>query len=268
MEAPAGTILPPAASVPPPALTILPPAPPIGAPAGYFIIFNFCPFCLFLRQMLPDDTRSKIKNITAGAIIEGSQDHCTATRNLLCASFPTSTTVKKDFESKALIKEKQAKLLEQYSSEKNLWVTDLPGQDRYLTRGGEALVYLSSDNKSVIKLNDGIYYATWLEFLNSILLHNLIFENTAYTLLGFAKENNVLYAVLKQPFITSDSPVDLEDVKKLLHFNDFENSKRNDYIHRELGLLLEDMHDENVIASSDTLFFIDTVFYTVTPGNS
>jgi hypothetical protein len=26
------------------------------------------------------------------------------------------------------------------------------------------------------------------------------------------------------------------------------------------------MHDENVIVNSDTLFFIDTVFYTVTPG--
>ncbi len=35
---------------------------------------------------------------------------------------------------------------------------------------------------------------------------------------------------------------------------------------RELGLILEDMHDENVIVNSDTLFFIDTVFYTITPG--
>ena len=216
--------------------------------------------------MLQDDTRSKIKNITAGVIIEGSQDNCAAVRNLLCAGFPTSTTVKKDFEGKALVKEKQAGLLEKYSSEKNLWITDLPGEDRYLTRGGEARVYLHADNKNVIKLNDAIYYATWLEFLNSILLHNLIFENTAYTLLGFAKENNVLYAILKQPFITSDSLVELEDIKKLLHFNDFENSKRNDYIHRELGLILEDMHDENVIVNSDTLFFIDTVFYTITPG--
>ncbi len=216
--------------------------------------------------MLQDDTRSKIKNITAGVIIEGSQDNCTAVRNLLCASFPTSTTVKKDFEGKAIVKEKQAGLLEKFSSEKNLWITDLPGEDRYLTRGGEARVYLHADNKNVIKLNDAIYYATWLEFLNSILLHNLIFENTAYTLLGFAKENNVLYAILKQPFIKSDALVELEDIKKLLLFNDFENSKRNDYIHWELGLILEDMHDENVIVNSDTLFFIDTVFFTITPG--
>lgn len=29
----------------------------------------------------------------------------------------------------------------------------------------------------------------------------------------------------------------------------------------EFGLILEDMHDENVIARNDALFFIDTVFY-------
>jgi hypothetical protein len=29
----------------------------------------------------------------------------------------------------------------------------------------------------------------------------------------------------------------------------------------EFGLILEDMHDENVIAKNDVLFFIDTVFY-------
>ena len=87
--------------------------------------------------MFSNDTRNKIKNITEGIIIEGTTDNCTTVRNLLCAGFPTSTTVKTDFESKALIKEEQAILLEQYSAKNNLWITDLPGADRYLTRGGE-----------------------------------------------------------------------------------------------------------------------------------
>ncbi|QHS61265.1 hypothetical protein GWR21_17170 [Chitinophaga agri] len=33
--------------------------------------------------------------------------------------------------------------------------------------------------------NDGIYYATWLEFFNSVVIHNLVFPNTAYNFLGF-----------------------------------------------------------------------------------
>ena len=137
--------------------------------------------------MLPDDTRNKIKNITGGIVIEGSQDNCTTIRNLLCQSFPTSTTVKKDFESQSIIKEEQERFLENYCNSNNLWVTDLPGEDRYLARGGEARVYLHVDNKNVIKLNDTVYYATWLEFLNSILLHNLIFENTAYNFRGICE---------------------------------------------------------------------------------
>ncbi|WP_155990252.1 hypothetical protein [Terrimonas ferruginea] len=85
--------------------------------------------------MLPNDTRSKIENITRGIIIKGSADPCTAIRNLLCASFPTSTTVKEDFEGKSVIKEKQRILIEAYCDEKGLWVAALPAEDRYLTRG-------------------------------------------------------------------------------------------------------------------------------------
>lgn len=213
--------------------------------------------------MLPNDTRKRIENITAGIIIEGIPDTCTTIRNFLSAGFATSTTVKTDFEGKSIIKKEQAQLLEKYSSENNLWVTDLPGEDRFLTRGGEARVYLHKDGKNVIKVNDAVYYATWLEFFNSILLHNLIFPNTAYTLVGFTKEEDVLYAAMKQSFITSDGQAELDNIRKFLAYNGFENTRRNDYFNKELGLILEDMHDENVLVNADTLFFIDTVFYTV-----
>lgn len=213
--------------------------------------------------MLPDDTRKRIENITSGIVIEGIQDTCTTIRNLLSASFATSTTVKTDFEGKSVIKEEQAQLLEKYSTENNLWVTDLPREDRFLTRGGEARVYLDKDGKNVIKVNDAVYYATWLEFFNSILLHNLIFPNTAYALVGFTKEEDILYAVMKQPFIVSDGQAELGNIRKLLAYNGFEKTRRNDYFNKELGLILEDMHDENVLVNSYTLFFIDTVFYTV-----
>jgi hypothetical protein len=96
-----------------------------------------------------------------------------------------------------------------------------------------------------------------------VVIHNLLFPKTAYLFLGFAETNGNLQAVLKQPFLTSDAPVDLSDVKELLAYNGFENRKRNDYFNSELGIILEDMHDENIISYSNTLFFIDTVFYTI-----
>lgn len=213
--------------------------------------------------MLSNDTRKKLENIIRGISLAGEQDNCATIRNVLCASFSTSRTVKKDFDRQSIIKEKQAELLKTYCTNNHLWILDLPDKSRFLAKGGEAQVYLDKDNRSVVKLNDAIYYATWLEFFNSLVIHNLLFKDTAYTFLGFTQKNGILQAVLKQPYIHSDGIVNLSDVKELLHFNGFEKTKRNDYYNQELGLILEDMHDENVIMNVGTLFFIDTVFYTV-----
>lgn len=219
-----------------------------------------------------NDTRSKLKNIVSGVVIEGTEDNCTAIRNLLCRSFSTSTTVKRDFESKAITKEEQAEFLKRYARQTGCLMERIPDGLQYLARGGESKVYFEASTKSVIKFNDGIYYATWLEFFNSVVVHNLLFSNTAYSFLGFIETEDVLQAMLRQPFVTSSDAVDLSDVKKLLAYNGFENRLRNgqptnNYYNKELGLILEDIHDENVIVNSDTLFFIDTVFYTAFLNN-
>ena len=43
--------------------------------------------------------------------------------------------------------------------------------------------------------------------------------------------------------------------------NGFNNTKNNDYFNPTLGIILEDLHDENVLTQDGTLYFIDTVFY-------
>lgn len=136
----------------------------------------------------------------------------------------------------------------------------LPPNCEYITHGGESEVYLAPDKLNVIKVNDAIYYATWTEYFNSLVIHNLLFPNTAYLLLGFINSKERFCIVLQQPFIEGEQ-AELESIQELLTYNDFENTKRQDYYNKEFGLLLEDMHDENVIAKDDVLFFIDTVFY-------
>ncbi|SDC31197.1 hypothetical protein SAMN04487894_1023 [Niabella drilacis] len=121
-------------------------------------------------------------------------------------------------------------------------------------------MYLAADYRNVIKVNDAVYYATWLEYFDSVLIHNLLFPDTAYSLLGFMKINNTFFIAVQQPFIQGAS-ADLSDINMLLTYNGFSNIKRQDYFNDEFGLLLEDMHDENVIAKENSLFFIDTVFY-------
>jgi len=116
-------------------------------------------------------------------------------------------------------------------------------------------VYLNEEGNAVIKLNSGVFYYNWSDYLHSLLLHNFFFSATQYTLLGS------FYAVVQQPYIIVNEITDLNNVKAFMNNNGFMLKKNNDYFSKELGLIAEDLHDENVLTKDGVLFFIDTVFY-------
>ncbi|WP_454998286.1 putative polyvalent protein kinase domain-containing protein [Capnocytophaga granulosa] len=157
------------------------------------------------------------------------------------------------------IKEEETERLCQWIEEHNFWYTPIDISS-FISAGAEQRVYLEGE-KDVLKLNDGIYYATWLDYLYNLLLNNYFFPDTAYELLGFYREDKTLYAVVRQSFVKENEPTSLEKVKAYLKNNGFETIRNNDYRNPELGIILEDLHDENVLTKDGILFFIDTVFY-------
>jgi hypothetical protein len=156
-------------------------------------------------------------------------------------------------------KQQERESLIQFANQENLWLANI-NVENYVSQGAEQKVYLK-DGASVLKLNDAIYYASWIDYLHNLLLNNLFFPDTAYQLLGFFKELDVVYAVVEQPFIKASEKTDLRLVKLFLENNGFRNTKNHDYYNADLGLILEDLHDENVLTQNGILFFIDTVFY-------
>jgi len=74
-----------------------------------------------------------------------------------------------------------------------------------------------------------------LDYLHNLLLNNFFFPDTAYQLVGFYRQENTLYAVVTQLFVRANQPTNL--------------------------VILEGLHDENVLTQNGVLFFIDTVFY-------
>ena len=160
-------------------------------------------------------------------------------------------------------KEEETKILIQFAEDNNLWVENI-NIDLYVSQGAEQKVYLK-DGTSVLKLNDSIYYVSWIDYFHNLLLNNLFFPDTAYQLLGFYKDLDVLYAVVEQPFVKANEKTDLNMVKAFLENNGFINKKNHDYYNEELGLILEDLHDENVLTQNGMLYFIDTVFYIFSP---
>ncbi len=158
-------------------------------------------------------------------------------------------------------KEEETKSLIQFVEENKLWVENIKFE-LFVSQGAEQKVYLK-DGSTVIKLNDAIYYASWVDYFHNLLLNNLFFPDTAYELLGFYKEKDVLYAVVEQPFVKANEKTDLNLVKEFLLNNGFRNKKNHDYVNDSLGIILEDLHDENVLTQDGMLYFIDTVFYIV-----
>ncbi|GEP52771.1 hypothetical protein FNO01nite_34430 [Flavobacterium noncentrifugens] len=96
-------------------------------------------------------------------------------------------------------KSEEAKRLENYITQSNLWVRDID-LSQYVSEGAEQKVYLK-DSENVLKLNDSIYYTSWKDYFYNLLLHNYFFPDTAYELIGFTKDNDILYCVVQQSYV-------------------------------------------------------------------
>lgn len=199
--------------------------------------------------------KNELHNIISGK----SQVSFGATIQTITSYLNNSSQSSIEIKNSKQIREQETKRLESFITERNLWISDIDFS-QYVSEGAEQRVYLK-DSEHVLKLNDAIYYNYWTDYFHNLLLHNFFFPDTAYELIGFTKENENLYAVVKQSFVTITQETDLSRVKAFLGANGFINNRNNDYVNLDLGIILEDLHDENVLTKNDILYFIDTVFY-------
>ena len=193
---------------------------------------------------------SRTSQIGSGIVIKTKTDYLTR-----CQETGRMAKTDKHF------KESETKSLIVFIEKNNLWYHSININD-FVAEGAEQKVFIKNE-KSVIKLNDSIYYLSWIDYFTNLILHNYFFQDTPYQLLGFYKLNKTIFAVVEQPFVKATEKTNLDSVKEFLWNNDFENNRNNDYINAELGLILEDLHDENVLTQNGILYFIDTVFYII-----
>ncbi len=204
----------------------------------------------------PSITKKEVQDVITGKSKVRNGDVIQSTSSYLRRSAVASGEIK----GSKLYKRQEAERLEEYISDNDLWLTSI-NLKSYLSQGHEQKVYLINEQK-VGKLNSGIFYNSWEDYLNNLLLHNYFFPDTAYELVGFIKnEKNELLASVEQPYVKMTNKTDLGLVKNIMAESGFVNTRNNDYFNSELGITLEDLHDENVLTKDSVLFFIDTVFY-------
>lgn len=184
------------------------------------------------------------------------QSLITETYSYLERSKGESGMVEEKFNSK----EKETEIIKKFADENNYWFEDTRFS-MFLDEGAEQKVFFDSENNRVIKLNDAIFYVNWSQYLESLIIHNILFPNTKYTLSGFLRINSTIYTAVEQDYVEPTSLTKIGKIRNEMEKNGFTVKKNNDYINKEIGLIIEDLHEENVLTNNGVLFFIDTVIY-------
>ena len=200
--------------------------------------------------------KNELQNIILGTVTDSKSQLIKAAQTYLRKSFATSAGVEKKKQSR----QQEEKKLRDFISKNELWISN-EKFGTYITEGAEQKIYFPESSKDVIKISDAIFYLLWEDYFNNLLIHNYLFPDTAYILTGFYNADGKLFAVLKQPFIQSTEMTNLENVKHFMLSNGFQQKRNNDYHSPGLGIIIEDLHDENVLTNNGVLFFVDTVIY-------
>ena len=126
-------------------------------------------------------------------------------------------------------------------------------QEQGQQSGQEHKVYLASDTGRVIKANNLSPYGTYLEFFQSMQLHNWLFPTAAVSFEGVIEDEALLKPVISQHFLRARASADSNEVAAHMANMGFRPMPGvpDAYIHDLLGVELHDLHGENAVIERD-----------------
>lgn len=153
----------------------------------------------------------------------------------------------------------QENALEEYAQANGIWIEDyLSEYGEYLDHGAENTVYWDENNPTIVtKINDLALHETPLEFFDRISIHNNLFPQAPYTVIGFTRKNGVFSVIIQQPFIIAERGLEYEEVAaymKQLGFEDMGKTYVND------TYIIDDLHPGNILKTPQgNIIVIDDV---------
>jgi hypothetical protein len=165
----------------------------------------------------------------------------------------------------SFVKPIEERALEVWAKTNDLWISEQDfiqqNSTRFIGSGAERKVYLHTGGSEVIKANTGTYHGNWLEFFNRLLCHANLFPATKYVTIGFTRVEENFTVLIKQQFAVLTKGASRTAVEAYLNQHGFTRTKNDDYYNPILGIILEDLHDENVFLLDNQILFIDPVIY-------
>lgn len=153
----------------------------------------------------------------------------------------------------------QAENIEKWAISTGCWIKDVDKflSDRFgelISEGGEAKVY--DNGISLIKSIGLDYYILPCYALDRISLHNTFFPETCLQVIGFGRDvNDEFKIIVEQPFVEG-SYLTEEEIETYVISLGFELKNRRNWTYSTPYVYLSDMHDENVIKSTDGIVYV------------
>ena len=153
--------------------------------------------------------------------------------------------------------------LKKWALEQGCWFSDRTQFGEFFDRGSENEVYLSPDQKYIVKLNDFRYSDDNLtSFFERLNAHNIYFPDCAYRMIGFGENSDgKVCAVLVQRFVHSvrlATKQEVHDEFIRLGFNPEDNGEYYTNGYHDIF----DAVEGNVLMGDDGhIYFIDTIIY-------
>lgn len=166
-----------------------------------------------------------------------------------------------------LVKPVEEKYLRLWAEKQNLLKDNAEFERNWNAQGRlgetENSIYFDEKNQKWIKRNNLIYHSSYLDFFYRMALHNEMFPEAPLELLGFVESSEGLLPLISQPHVSAKKGASRDIVVPYMMKLGYENiPKTDDYINRQTGIRVEDLHDENVLVGDDGLLYvIDPVIY-------
>jgi hypothetical protein len=130
--------------------------------------------------------------------------------------------------------------------------------------GCEHDVWPTQDGKRFMKRTQGLLHANWREYLRRLEMSNQLFPAVPFRLEGFGNDTEGHFCTyVSQPAVYPVTRgVPQRVVSGFMFSLGFTRVRPWDFLNEELGLQVEDLHDQNVLYGPEgNLFVIDAIIY-------
>lgn len=164
--------------------------------------------------------------------------------------------------NKDSFRDQELKLINDFKNKGLIFKTNNPIFKDFIGNGIESKVYKLNDNEVVKRLDVAVRHDDLNDFMDRIAIHNLLFPETKYELLGLTTADEDSFSninfVLKQNLIKNSTPATSKDIEDDMQKRGF--NKVNTTTYQNKDYTLTDLRGANVFKDNeDNLFYIDPV---------